>query len=119
MAGHAYLPPGDHHLGIVRKGVLAISKGLPEKGLRPAVSFLFRDVLSVYGKSSMAILLSGMGVDGSTELKILHDAGSLTIAQDIQSSLVHGMPGEAIRLGGASLIMAPEEIAFEINKNCQ
>ena len=117
-AGHAYLPPGDHHLGILRKGIVALSNSVPEKGLRPAVSFLFRDIFTFYGNKAMAILLSGMGVDGASELKLLHDGGAHTIAQDSFSSLVHGMPGEAIRLGGASLVLSPEEIALEIKKYC-
>jgi two-component system, chemotaxis family, protein-glutamate methylesterase/glutaminase len=116
LAGHAYLPPGDHHLGVQHEGVITISKNPPEKGLRPAVSFLFRQVNAVYRKNSICILLSGMGTDGAKEMKELRDTGALTIAQDTQSALVHGMPGEAIRLGGATLILTPEAIVEEINK---
>ena len=116
LRGHAYLPPGDYHIGLMGKGFITLSKSPPEKGLRPSVSFLFRNILSIYGSNAIAILLSGMGTDGATELKMLRDAGALTIAQDSISALVHGMPGEAIRLGGASLVLPPEEIAIEINK---
>ncbi len=116
LPGHVYLPPGDLHLGLLREGVIAVSNNPPEKGLRPAVSFLFKSVNMVYGKHSICILLSGMGADGATELKTLHDAGALTIAQDAQTALVHGMPGEAIRLGGASRILSPNEIVSEISK---
>ncbi len=114
LPGHVYLPPGDHHLGLQREGVASVSKQPPEKGLRPAVSFLFKQVYAVYEKNAICILLSGMGADGAVELKILHDAGALTIAQDPQSALVHGMPGEAIRLGGAELILSPAEIIKKI-----
>lgn len=116
LPGHAYLPPGDHHLGLQCEGVASVSKQPPEKGLRPAVSVLFKQVHTVYGKNSICILLSGMGTDGAAELKILHDAGSLTIAQDTQSALVHGMPGEAIRLGGAEFVLSPEEIIRKIRE---
>jgi two-component system chemotaxis response regulator CheB len=114
LPGHVYLPPGDHHLGLERENIISVTKSPPEKGLRPAVSYLFKNVNAVYGGNSVCILLSGMGTDGAAELKILRDAGALTIAQDESSSLVHGMPGEAIRLGGAVEILSPVEIAHKI-----
>lgn len=115
LPGHVYLPPGDHHLGILGRGIAAVKRTPEEKGLRPAVSVLFRDVLRFYGKNSVAILLTGMGTDGAPEMKLLRDAGACTIAQDSQSSLVHGMPGEAIRLNGACRILNPSEIIKEIH----
>ena len=117
VAGHAYLPPGDSQLGVASDGTIRVSKEPPERNLRPAVSFLFRSIATVYGKSAIAVLLSGMGTDGAKELKQLRDLGSLTIAQDEISSLVHGMPGEAIRLGAACIIASPDDIALEIIKN--
>jgi two-component system chemotaxis response regulator CheB len=57
-----------------------------------------------------------LGQDGAAELKILRDLGALTIAQDATSSLVHGMPGEAIRINGASLTLSPENIVAELIK---
>ncbi len=114
LPGHVYLPPGDHHLGTERENIITVTKNPPEKGLRPAVSYLFKNVNAVYGGNSVCILLSGMGTDGAAELKTLRDAGALTIAQDESSSLVHGMPGEAIRLGGAAEILSPVEIAHKI-----
>ncbi len=114
VPGHVYLPPGDTHIGLIRKGILSLSGSPPEKGHRPAVSFLLRNILHVYGKQTIAVMLSGMGSDGAVEMKMLHSEGALTIAQDMSSSLVHGMPGETIRLGGAGMIGNPEEIAAEI-----
>jgi two-component system chemotaxis response regulator CheB len=51
-----------------------------------------------------------MGADGAVELKQLKDAGAVTIAQDEQSSVIYGMPGEAVRLGGATYVLSPEKI---------
>ncbi len=59
----------------------------------------------------MGVLLSGMGRDGATELKMMRDRGAATIAQDRESSIVHGMPGEAILLGGATRVLAADKIA--------
>jgi two-component system, chemotaxis family, protein-glutamate methylesterase/glutaminase len=112
--GHVYLPPGDHHLGVLSPGVISVSKAPPEKGLRPAVSILFRTVMTVYGRNSIGVILSGMGSDGAAELKLLRDCGAYTIAQDAQSSVVHGMPGEAIRIGGATAVLSPREIVAEL-----
>lgn len=60
-----------------------------------------------------AIALSSK--DGSTELKIMKEKGAITIAQDKKSSIVHGMPGEAIKLNAANHILSPEEIAVFLN----
>lgn len=55
--------------------------------------------------------MTGMGKDGAQELKLMHDRGAVTIAQDAESSIIHGMPGEAIALGGADYILPPAKIA--------
>ena len=73
-------------------------------------------IATVYGKNAIAVLLSGMGADGAREMKQLKDLGVLTMAQDELSSLVHGMPGEAIRLGAVCMTGPPEGIAHEIIK---
>jgi two-component system chemotaxis response regulator CheB len=62
----------------------------------------------------VAILLSGMGRDGAKEIKALKDIGAVTFAQDEDSCVIFGMPGEAVRLGGASFTMAPENIAAAV-----
>jgi two-component system chemotaxis response regulator CheB len=52
-----------------------------------------------------------MGKDGASELKLMKDRGAVTLVQDKGSSVVHGMPGEAIRLGGANYVLSPDKIA--------
>ncbi len=79
--------------------------------MRPAVSFLFRSVESVLGPDAIGVLLTGMGRDGAEELARLRATGAITIAQDEPSSVVHGMPGEAINLGAASHVLPPTGIA--------
>ncbi len=108
--GCIYLAPGDSHIGIRNDDTLMVSKSEPIHGCRPSVSFLFRTVLAFGAKRTVNILLSGMGKDGALEMKELKDAGAITIAQSKETSLVHGMPGEAIKLGGACKVMAPTEI---------
>lgn len=109
--GHAYLAPDCYHMGIGHQKQIVLSRSEPENGLRPSVSFLFRSVASICGSRAIAVLLTGMGRDGAQELKELKALGAITIAQDAESSVVHGMPGEAIRLGAAHYVLPPDRIA--------
>ncbi len=110
LPGCAYVAPDGHHLGLDGFGKIGLSKQEPENGLRPSVSYLFRSVAAVHGKGAVGVLLTGMGRDGAEELKLLNEMGAVTIAQDAESSVVHGMPGEAIRLGAATYVLAPDKI---------
>ena len=110
-AGTALLAPDGCQMGIGADGRIRCVPEPAEHGLRPAVAFLFRAVARNYGARSAGVLLTGMGRDGAEELKMMRDAGAVTFAQDQESSIIHGMPGEAIRLGAATHIAAPERLA--------
>jgi two-component system chemotaxis response regulator CheB len=114
VAGRVYVAPDDAHLGVDSYRRVRFDHGALENGLRPAVSHLFRSAGEVYGNRSVGVLLSGMGRDGAEELKGLRDAGALTFAQDSESSVVFGMPGEAVRLGAATHVLSPAGIAAAI-----
>jgi two-component system, chemotaxis family, protein-glutamate methylesterase/glutaminase len=109
--GHAYIAPDDFHLAVSSSGRLLLAREPPEAGLRPSVSWLFRSLARDWGFNAIGVLLTGMGKDGAAELKLMRDRGSLTIAQDRESSVVHGMPGEAIALGAAALVLPVDRIA--------
>lgn len=110
--GRAYLAPDHCHLGLSATGSILLEYGEPVDRLRPAVSHLFRSLAATpFAADVVGVLLTGMGSDGAEELKLLQDRGATTIAQDADSSVVHGMPGEAIRLGGATHVLSPEKIA--------
>jgi two-component system chemotaxis response regulator CheB len=111
LPGHVYLAPDNVHLGLGASGTLVLSEEAPENGLRPAVSYLFRSIAQTFGPSAVGILLTGMGKDGAQDLKLLKERGGITIAQDKESSLIHGMPGEAIRLDAALHVLPPEKIS--------
>jgi two-component system chemotaxis response regulator CheB len=111
LAGRVYVAPDGYQMKVERGGTISLTREEPENGLRPSVSYLLRSVVEVYGANAVAGLLSGMGCDGAEELKRLKDAGAFTIVQDRESSVVHGMPGEAIRLDAATLVLPPERIA--------
>jgi two-component system chemotaxis response regulator CheB len=109
--GHVYLAPDDFHMGVGSSGEIILTRQEPENHLRPAVAFLFRTLTAACGPNAVGILLTGMGKDGASELSEMKDKGAVTIAQDKQSSVVHGMPGAAIALGAATHILALERIA--------
>jgi two-component system chemotaxis response regulator CheB len=79
--------------------------------MRPSISHLFRSVARVFRQRAIGVLLTGMGKDGAEEMKLMKDQGAITLAQDEESSVVHGMPGEAIRLEAATHVFPPERIA--------
>ncbi len=109
--GHVYVAPDEFQMRVERGGKIVLTQDEPENGLRPSVSYLLRSVAEVYGRDAVAGLLSGMGRDGAEELKLLKEKGALTFAQDKASSVVHGMPGAAIMLDAATLVLPPEKIA--------
>jgi two-component system chemotaxis response regulator CheB len=115
--GKIYIPESDHQMGIRPDGNITVNKESPQNGFRPSVGYLFRSVLRVFGNRALSVLLTGMGSDGAQEMKLLKDAGSITIAQDKASSLVFGMPGEAIRLGAACHVLSPENMIRFINEH--
>jgi two-component system chemotaxis response regulator CheB len=111
LPGHVYVAPDDHHLRVGLRGELETTRDAPHNGLRPSVGVLFRSVAERFGRRAIGVLLTGMGRDGADELKLMADRGALTVAQDEESSVVFGMPAEAIRLGAARFMLPPHKIA--------
>lgn len=111
LPGHVYLAPDDKQMGLDSSKRITLSHAAAENYLRPAVSFLFRSLGKTYGANALGVLLTGMGKDGAEELKAMKDRGATTIAQDFESAIVHGMPGEAIALGAATFVKSAKDIA--------
>jgi two-component system, chemotaxis family, protein-glutamate methylesterase/glutaminase len=111
LPGHAYVAPDDLQMGVESAGRIHLSNSGPENGLRPSVSWMFRSVGEAYGKHAIGVLLTGMGKDGAQELKRMKERGAVTIVQDRESSIVYGMPGEAVTIHAASYVLPPAGIA--------
>lgn len=111
LPGHVYMAPDAYQMKVERSGKIALTRDAPENGLRPSVSYLFRSIADNYGGDAVAGLLTGMGRDGAEELRLLKEKGAITFAQDKDSSIVHGMPGEAIKLDAATFVLPPDKIA--------
>jgi len=108
--GHVYVAPDGFHMVMKAGNRIALTGEEPRDGLRPSVSHLFASVAKVFGKNAVGVLLTGMGKDGADELKRMKDRGAITIAQDEESSIVYGMPGEAVKLDAATFVLSIEKI---------
>lgn len=114
MAGHIYLAPGNRHLRIGRSGAtytLALSDEAPVGHHRPSVDVLFHSAAQALGRNAVAAILTGMGADGAQGMKAMRDAGARTVAQDEATSVVYGMPKEAVALGGVEQVLPLKNIA--------
>lgn len=112
--GHGYLAPGNMHLTIEKSGSNYITKLLDTKKVsqhKPSVDVLFRSVNNSVGSAAMAVMMTGMGDDGTIAMKELHDTGAYTIAQNEESCVVFGMPMKAIQAGAVKDIVHLDEIA--------
>jgi two-component system chemotaxis response regulator CheB len=117
LPGHAYIAPGDRHLLVVRDGaryVCRLDSGPEVNRHKPSVDVLFRSVAQNAGRNAIGVLLTGMGKDGARGLREMRDAGSRTIAQDEETSVVWGMPGEAVSIGAAQSVLPLPEISGAI-----
>lgn len=119
-AGNVYIAPGGKHLKIAagpsKEIRLRITKDPPENNCRPAVDCLFRSAAEVFPGRAVAVILTGMGRDGTAGMSLLKDSGCMTIAQDEASCAVFGMPKEAIQAGVVDLVAPLDAIAAEITK---
>jgi two-component system chemotaxis response regulator CheB len=117
LAGHVYIAPGDRHLIVERDGaryVCRLDDGTPVNRHKPSVDVLFRSVAQNVGRSAIGVLLTGMGKDGARGLKEMLEAGSQNIAQDEATSVVWGMPGEAVSLGAVQHVLPLDDIAARL-----
>ncbi|WP_139063947.1 protein-glutamate methylesterase/protein-glutamine glutaminase [Thiorhodospira sibirica] len=117
--GHVFIAPGGRHLLLARDGaryICRLNDGEPVNRHRPSVDVLFRSVAQAAGINACAAILTGMGNDGAQGLKELHDLGVYTVAQDEASSVVWGMPGEAVKLGAVNEVLPLQRVATALLK---
>jgi two-component system chemotaxis response regulator CheB len=108
-AGRVVMAPGGRHL-VVRGGRFRLTFDDERHSCRPSVDVLFESVAAEYGPAAAACLLTGMGRDGALGLLKIRDAGGITIAQNEETSVVYGMPREAVILGAAQQVLAVGDI---------
>jgi two-component system chemotaxis response regulator CheB len=111
VPGTAYLAPDDAHLGVRRPGHVVLSRHGPIGGFRPSGDFLFESVANTFGASTIAVVLTGMGRDGSDGLRTVRDKKGRIVSQDEATSVVFGMPAAAIASGAVDNIAPLSNIA--------
>ncbi len=117
LAGCAYVAPGHAHLS-VRQSLLGyharLSETEPVNRHRPSVEVLFLSVAREAGAAAVAVMLTGMGKDGAQAMLALREAGAYNLAQDEATSVVFGMPREAIALGAVHEVVALPQMAHRL-----
>lgn len=99
QVGHGYLAPADHHLLINDDLTISLSSGPLENYLRPSANPLFRSAARVFGRKSVAVVLSGLGIDGAAGAAQIASAGGLVLAQDPAEAVDPSMPAHIIQSG--------------------
>ncbi|MBN1966678.1 MAG: chemotaxis-specific protein-glutamate methyltransferase CheB [Anaerolineae bacterium] len=108
------LAPAAAHLRLVHGRRIALDRRRELSPYIPSGDVLLKSVATVYGARALGVVLTGMGADGAAGLRTLYEAGAWTIAQDEATSVVFGMPREAIARGAARQILALPEIGVVI-----
>ncbi len=117
LRGRALIAPGNRHMLLQRSGAryyVAVKDGPLVSRHRPSVDVLFRSAAHSVGANGVGIIMTGMGDDGAHGLLEMKQVGALTVAQDEATSVVFGMPKEAIALGAADKVLPLDRLAAEI-----
>ena len=117
--GCAYIAPGDFHLNVKKESdklVVRLNKEEPWLGLRPTVDQMFESVVDLTGYNKVAVILTGMGSDGTKGLKTLKPKGCKVIVQDEATSVVYGMPKAVVQANLQDDIVPLEEVVSKVSK---
>lgn len=121
LPGNVYLAPGGvAHMKVARSGanyVVELDPSEPVNRHRPSVDVLFHSAAEVVGRNAVGVILTGMGKDGAQGMLAMKQAGAVTIAQDEATSVVFGMPREALHIGAADHEVPLSDISEAILKN--
>lgn len=118
-AGQIYIAPGDYHMLLAIRNdlpTIRVEQGPPVNFCRPAVDPMFSSIARIYGSSTLALVLTGMGQDGMMGAREIVDAGGTLIAQDESTSVVWGMPGAVAMRGLCSAVLPLDNIAAHLKK---
>jgi two-component system chemotaxis response regulator CheB len=117
--GRILIAPGDWHIEVERRSLAAIihvNQNDQCNGHRPSAGVLFKSAAKHYGSGVLAVIMTGMGRDGSAEIGEIYKAGGLTLSQDEATSVVFGMPKVAIEMGHVEKVVPLNEMAATLNK---
>ena len=114
--GTIYVCPGSHHLRIAGSGRITLDAGERISGYRPCADVALETAAAYGGPMTIGVILTGMGNDGAKGAKAVKEAGGYVIAQDEASSVIFGMPAEAIKTGAVDEVLPLDEIAAAIER---
>ena len=120
VPGKVLIAPGNHHMALNRSGAnyfVRVTGGPLVNRHRPSVEVLFKSVAKYAGANAVGVILTGMGADGAEGILEMKQNGAYTIAQDEATSVVFGMPKEAIKLGGIEKVSPLDKIPADILNN--
>jgi two-component system chemotaxis response regulator CheB len=120
IPGRALIAPGNHHMMLNRSGAnyfVHVKQGPLVNRHRPSVDVLFKSVARYAGANAVGVILTGMGGDGASGMLEMKQNGAYTIAQDEATSVVFGMPKEAIKLGGVDTVLGLDKITSDVLTN--
>jgi two-component system chemotaxis response regulator CheB len=117
--GEVLVAPPNTHLGVSSQARVVLTDGPPIGGHRPSATHLFRTVAEAFGSGALGVMLTGMGDDGVVGLRALKDAGGLVFAQDQESSVVYGMPQQAVAGGIVDRVVPLDQMAAAITAACR
>lgn len=112
--GMVYVAPGGYHM-LIKNNCIKLTEADKIHGVRPAVDYLFETAAEAYGRNLASFILTGMGQDGARGLAEIKKAGGFTVAQNQETSIVYGMPGNAVQKGVIDEIASLNEISELIN----
>jgi two-component system chemotaxis response regulator CheB len=117
IAGHVFIAPGNKHLLVEKDGaryICRLNDGPEVNRHKPSVDVMFRSVAQNVGPNAIGVMLTGMGADGAKGMMEMHEQGAPTIAQDEKTSVVWGMPGEAVKIGAVDTVLPLGTIAGKV-----
>lgn len=117
--GHAFIARGGRHMTVTQGGEIRLDDGAKERGFRPSANVTMESVVRVYGASTVGVILTGMGSDGTRGAGLIKAAGGRVIAQDESSSVVYGMPGSVVSAGYADKVVPLSRISSEVIRMCR
>lgn len=118
QAGEVLVAPAGEHLGVTSGGRIRLSDDPPIHGHRPSATHMFVSVARAFRESACGLILTGMGDDGVVGLRVLKEAQGLVLAQDEATSVIYGMPKEAVALGIVDRALPVDQIAGALITAC-
>jgi len=116
--GQVLLAPGDYHMTVSSDGEISLNQNPPRWGVRPSVDVTMESVAECFGASSLGVVMTGMGVDGTKGSSSIKSAGGSVLVEDESTCAVYGMPMSVVNAGFADAVVPLHNMATAIVRYC-